>query len=144
MGTLGTPLLTPLGCGLLILLIDQWSKRAVEHRVSDRVLLLGPLLRIRFLSCRRRHYARPGARVVLALTWAVALAAAVFLHRETPWFQSLPAVAGLGAAFGGAFGNLVDILWRRRVTDFIDLGWWPVFNLADAAIVVGLAMAFLG
>jgi signal peptidase II len=50
---------------------------------------------------------------------------------------------GAGAALGGAAGNLFDILRRRSVTDFIDLGWWPVFNIADVAIVAGLALAFV-
>lgn len=46
---------------------------------------------------------------------------------------------GLGLVSGGALGNLVDRLWHGGVVDFIDLGFWPVFNLADSAIVVGTA-----
>lgn len=45
---------------------------------------------------------------------------------------------------GGAFGNLIDRIHQGHVTDFIDVGPWPVFNLADSAIVVGLiAMGWL-
>ena len=40
-------------------------------------------------------------------------------------------------------GNLFDILKSRAVRDYIDLGWWPVFNLVDVAILGGLAVAFL-
>ena len=49
----------------------------------------------------------------------------------------------LGLVLGGALGNLLDRVARGEglldgaVVDFIDFGWWPVFNLADAAIVVG-------
>jgi len=50
---------------------------------------------------------------------------------------------GLGLALGGSASNLFDILRDRHVIDFIDLGWWPVFNVADIAIVVGLVMAIL-
>jgi len=39
---------------------------------------------------------------------------------------------------GGAFGNLIDRIHQGHVTDFIHVGPWPVFNLADSAIVVGL------
>ncbi len=50
--------------------------------------------------------------------------------------------AAIGAIMGGAGGNLVDRIWRGRVTDFIDLhvaGWhWPAFNLADTAICLGV------
>ncbi len=42
-----------------------------------------------------------------------------------------------GLQLGGALGNLCDRLARGYVTDFIDFRWWPVFNVADSAIVVG-------
>lgn len=44
----------------------------------------------------------------------------------------------LGLQLGGAIGNLMDRLRLGHVVDFIDVGAWPVFNLADSAIVVGL------
>ena len=46
----------------------------------------------------------------------------------------------LGLQLGGAFGNLTDRVRLGHVTDFIDVGPWPVFNLADSSIVVGLAI----
>ena len=46
----------------------------------------------------------------------------------------------LGLQMGGAAGNLVDRLRLGHVTDFVDVGAWPIFNLADASIVVGLAL----
>lgn len=51
------------------------------------------------------------------------------------------AAAGLVVALGGATGNLLDRVRRGAVIDFIDLGWWPAFNLADVAIVTGVAVA---
>ena len=46
----------------------------------------------------------------------------------------------LGLQIGGATGNLMDRLVLKHVTDFIDVGTWPVFNLADASIVTGLVI----
>lgn len=43
----------------------------------------------------------------------------------------------LGVVLGGGLGNLVDRLPDGVVTDFLSLGWWPTFNLADVAITVG-------
>lgn len=46
-----------------------------------------------------------------------------------------------GLVLGGAFGNLGDRVFRNydgSVVDFVDFGWWPVFNVADAAIVIGV------
>jgi signal peptidase II len=70
----------------------------------------------------------------LLLVEGVVLAVLVQLG---PWFQGTGVQVALGAALGGAAGNLLDLRWRGGVVDFIELGGWPVFNLADAAIVVG-------
>ena len=55
---------------------------------------------------------------------------------------------GLGLAIGGAISNIVDRLRLGAVRDFIDVYWrdwhWPAFNVADAAIVCGLALVILG
>lgn len=44
----------------------------------------------------------------------------------------------LGMQLGGASGNLMDRIRFGHVFDFVDLTWWPVFNMADSAIVVGV------
>jgi signal peptidase II len=72
----------------------------------------------------------------------IALLCAVLLYTWGGWFHSKVALWGLGLAFSGAAGNLVDLLRREFILDFIDLGWWPVFNVADAGIVAGLVLAF--
>jgi len=46
----------------------------------------------------------------------------------------------LGLQLGGAAGNLLDRVRMGHVTDFVDVGSWPIFNVADASIVVGLAL----
>lgn len=50
----------------------------------------------------------------------------------------------LGLQFGGAMGNLLDRLRFGQVTDFIDLRFWAVFNLADIAIIAGVGLFFWG
>src|SRR5205823_12385993 len=53
----------------------------------------------------------------------------------------------LGLQLGGAIGNLIDRIRQGYVVDFVDFGyhsnWWPVFNVADSAIVVGVALLAL-
>jgi len=46
----------------------------------------------------------------------------------------------LGLVLGGTIGNLIDRLRFDGVTDFISIGWWPAFNIADSAIVVGVIL----
>ena len=61
----------------------------------------------------------------------------VYRHSRNP---SLMLRLSLGLQVGGAGGNLLDRLRLGHVTDFIDIGPWPVFNIADASIVVGIFM----
>lgn len=114
----------------------------VEVHLSDRGISWEPALRLRRVTTRRALYGRDSVRVLLVVLWITAFLSAVILHRSGEIFQGPTALFGLGTALGGAGGNLLDILRRRGVTDFIDLGWWPAFNLADAAILGGLALAF--
>ncbi|WP_370650396.1 signal peptidase II [Brevundimonas sp.] len=80
-----------------------------------------------------------GRWLLVALTGAVAAAVLT-----AAWRTRRPALAlALGAVAGGALGNIADRIRQGAVTDFIDLhvgDWrWPTFNLADTAIVCGVA-----
>lgn len=58
----------------------------------------------------------------------------------------LPGAIAIGMVLGGSVGNLVDRLVRSHggaVIDFIDLGWWPVFNVADMGISIGAVLLVL-
>ncbi len=114
----------------------------VEVHLPDRGISWEPALQLRRVTTRRILYERESVRAVLVVVWLAALVSALTVHRSGQGFQSSTALFGLGCAIGGAAGNLLDILRRRGVTDFIDLGWWPAFNLADAAILGGLVVAF--
>ena len=113
----------------------------VETHAGRSHVELGPVLRIRYVVGRKLSGSRACTPMVLASIWLIALLSALALQRSGAWFQSQFAIAALGVAFGGAASNLLDLMRRRHVVDFIDLGWWPVFNLADVAIVGGLALA---
>ncbi|MDA8096593.1 MAG: signal peptidase II [Desulforudis sp.] len=74
--------------------------------------------------------------LLLAVT-LLTVVAIIILHRSI-----IRSGMGLPVAFllGGAIGNMVDRLRLGAVIDFIDLGFWPVFNVADIAIVVGITL----
>jgi signal peptidase II len=82
-------------------------------------------------------FPRQGSFFILVAV--VVVAAIVFFQHRLPvngWLIRLT----LGLQLGGAAGNLVDRLHYGSVIDFIDIGFWPIFNLADLAIVVGVAV----
>lgn len=74
----------------------------------------------------------------------VAVIVSLYIIVAGPRFASgLWAQVTLGAILGGAIANAVDRFVQGYVVDFIDLHRWPVFNLADSAIVVGIIVAVL-
>lgn len=132
---------------LLVLTADVVSKVLVVARLEGRppVRLLGGAL---LLNVGRNPGAAfsfaEGATVLFTL---VAVAVAVVILRTATRLGSTGWAVSLGLLLGGAVGNLVDRLLRSpgvgrgAVVDFIDLRVWPVFNLADSAIVVGGLLA---
>ena len=70
----------------------------------------------------------------------VLLLYAFFLYRRLPFLNSALSEVALGLILGGTIGNLIDRLRLGYVTDFIDFHFWPAFNVADSAIVVGALM----
>jgi signal peptidase II len=66
-----------------------------------------------------------------------------FVCRRFPLVNNMLSRAALGAVLGGTVGNLIDRLNFGYVTDFIGVGIWPPFNVADASITVG-AVVFVG
>lgn len=130
------------GFAALFFLLDQSSKRTAPSKTVRLGACCTRFIKFRCVKNQNHLYRKVSVQVALAALWFLALTSAMLLRRHGVFFQSPVAMAGLGCALGGAAGNLLDILRRKCVVDFIDLGWWPVFNMADLSIVVGLALAF--
>lgn len=81
----------------------------------------------------------PNQTMLITMASLVGIAILLFILRK----EDIPGVwlrSSLGLQLGGASGNLVDRITRGRVTDFIDVGAWPIFNIADSSIMVGLSI----
>ena len=114
-----------------LLVLDQTTKRLVRTRLAEgQAFPLGPFRIRRLTNVRRR-----GGWGWLASVAIVSL----ILVEISPLFQGRAARVGLGLALGGALGNVVDGR-RGGVLDFVDLRVWPIFNVADAGIVLGVGM----
>ncbi len=74
---------------------------------------------------------------------AVIAVVVIVLYSHHKMAQSMLVKVSLGMILGGSIGNLIDRIRFGAVTDFIDVGAWPVFNLADSAIDVGVVLLII-
>jgi signal peptidase II len=109
---------------VVVVVIDQASKAVVIDRPGVQ----------RNASFR---ISSPAATVVFA-----ALVAVTILLVMLP--LPLPTAAGLGLTVGGVAGNLRDRQRRGAVIDFVRIGPWPAFNVADVGLVAGLVLVLVG
>jgi signal peptidase II len=138
------PWLLALLTAVLVLVADQLSKHLVNSSIvrgEERGVLPG----VELVNTRNRGVAfgfLPGDQVLVTILIGVALALLlVYFARHT----DLPLIwLPTGLLLGGALGNILDRLRHGSVTDFVKLPLgWPPFNLADAAITIGIVSLFL-
>lgn len=135
------------GMAAAVIAADQLSKSWAVRALSDgrRIPLIGETLDLRLVL-------NPGSAFGLfqQATILVAAASALITAAVIVWLLRDPrAPAVLGLVVGGGIGNLIDRVIRPpgggegHVVDFIYLSFWPTFNLADAAISVGVVFLLL-
>lgn len=131
---------------LIVLVMDQGSKHwVVNHfQPGESVPLLGQFV---FLTYVRN----PGAAFGLfayKTHFFIIISIIMIILTVIAAYQIPPNLAklrfGLAIMLGGVAGNLFDRLQSGYVVDFIDLRFWPVFNIADMGIVVGVLMLAIG
>jgi signal peptidase II len=134
---------------VLVFALDIISKAIVVAELTDRppVRLLGGLLTLRVTRNSGAAFSiGTGMTIIFTL---IAAGVVVAILRTARRLRSLPWAISLGLLLGGATGNLIDRLLRApaplrgHVVDWIELPHWPVFNVADSAIVCGGVLAVL-
>lgn len=132
-------------CGLVVVL-DQAAKALVERNLvpGEEVAVLGPIeLTLSHNSGVAFGLASGGGTRLVLLT-VLALVVIGFLFWRDPARPGMWVAVGLLA--GGALGNLADRVRADAVTDYVQIGSWPAFNLADVAVTAGvvvLALSYL-
>ncbi len=135
-----------IGVTLIWLALDQATKVLAVATLEGRGVVdagLGGLLEWQLVRNTDAAFGIPGFTGMFVLVSVVVLAV---VARALPRTDRLSLAAAYGLVTGGALGNLTDRLLRHPgfpdggVVDFIKVGWWPKFNLADVGIVVGAAL----
>jgi len=125
----------------LVVALDQASKHLVRANLAlgESVPEEGPL-RITYVTNTGAAFGiLQGQTLFLMVTTFFGLAAILLYYLYPPMEHGVLRLA-LGLQLGGAVGNLADRVRLGKVTDFIDVGPWPAFNVADSSIVVGVAI----
>lgn len=137
-----------LGIAALVVALDQASKHWALQALDDGPIDLVGSLRLKLTFNDSAAFSLGGGRTTLIALVGVVVSA-VIVRMGLQAERRLWAL-GLGVVLGGALGNLVDRALRSgegilggHVVDFIDVQWWPVFNVADSALWVGIGLLLL-
>ncbi|WP_019554165.1 signal peptidase II [Propionispira raffinosivorans] len=127
---------------LVIILVDQFSKFYIQSMMN-----LGMSIPVIPHIFHITYILNPGAafgilenqRIFFILIGVFILLAAMFFYPRLRQ-EKFPLKAGSALLLGGAVGNLIDRIQTGYVVDFFDFRIWPIFNIADIAIVCGVGL----
>lgn len=126
----------------LILSIDQATKAWVRSAFSpgESIPVIANILHLTYVRNPGAAFGIFQGKLWLLIIASVIMVGAVLFYARAaagaePWLR-----IGYSLALGGALGNLIDRVRFGWVTDFVDLRFWPVFNVADSAIFVGVCI----
>jgi signal peptidase II len=139
-----------LALAILVVLLDQATKRLAEDRLektgvrSVPLPVVGDFLRFTYVENRGAAFGLlQDQTVFFVVVGVVVIGVIAASYRYLPR-SGFRLHLALGLQLGGAIGNLIDRVRQGYVVDFVDFGyhsnWWPVFNVADSAIVIGVAL----
>ena len=140
----GTAVLWAFSVALLVFLLDQGLKSVVEGsmRLGESIELVPGVLSLTYIKNDGGAFGILGGSQLLLLAGS-AVAIAVVLWMLLSGAGSKLTTLGCGLILGGAAGNLLDRLTAGEVTDYVHFSFWYIFNAADAAITVGVALLLI-
>lgn len=137
---------TPATVAGAIIIADQLSKLWVVQMLGPETMtrfipIIGDTVRIAYSHNTGIAFSMlQGMPEVLTVVALVIVAGAIYFYAtQLPNHRRMIQVI-MGLILGGAFGNIIDRVRLGYVVDFISVGWFPIFNVADSAISVGAAL----
>ncbi len=138
------------GIALVILVLDQWTKTLVRNGLAFGESWapwewLMPYARIVHWNNTGVAFGMfQGYGMIFTVIALIVAAVIVYYYPRVP-VEEWPLRIAMGMQLGGALGNLIDRVTNDgQVTDFISVGNFAVFNIADASISVGVAVLLIG
>jgi signal peptidase II len=140
---------TLLGIAGAVIALDQWSKFLVRSKLAfgeswSPFEWLSPYARIVHWNNTGAAFGIfPQGSMIFTVVAIVVSLAIIYYYPQVPKSE-IPLRLALGLQLGGAVGNLISRLAVGAVTDFISVGTFPVFNVADSSISIGVAVLLVG
>ena len=136
---------------LLVVALDQWTKWLVRINIPAGETWLPESLQWLSPYARIVHWYNTGAAfgifkeggMVFTVLAFIVIGAIIYYYPQVER-SDWPLRLAMSMQLGGAIGNLIDRLTLGQVTDFISVGTFPVFNIADASISLGCVVLLLG
>ena len=127
------------------LVIDQLTKIVLTWTVQPghSVPVVSPILQLTYVQNTGAAFGLLKGQQLLFVLLSLVVIAAIIWELATKGSRVATVTWGCGLVLGGAIGNLIDRLRVGYVIDFLDLRVWPVFNVADSAITIGVALLIL-
>jgi signal peptidase II len=121
-----------------VLALDQWTKHIVATTFGpgESRIAIPHLLYWTYVQNHAGAFGMFGTSPWLLVTMAIVVLGLFWYAFRDLAARSLLVRVAFGGIVGGAVGNVVDRFHYQYVVDFIDLRWWPVFNVADSCITV--------
>jgi signal peptidase II len=134
------------GAAAAVVMLDQAAKAAVRSsmEIGEKWPDWDLPFRIRYVTNSGAAFGILQDQTAFLVIMACVGLAAIYLYYRNPPFDHWIAPAAIGMMLGGAIGNLIDRVRLGEVTDFVDFDRFPAFNVADAAINVGVAAVIIG
>lgn len=130
---------------VVVLLLDQISKQIIQSRLTpgETLPVLREILSLTLVTNTRGAFGIVGWPPVVFVICTAILVILLTLYSRRVKGNHLSVLLSLGLISGGACGNAADRIMLGYVVDFIDVHVWPVFNVADMAISVGVGWLIL-
>ncbi len=132
---------------IAIVSLDQVAKALLtpylESQSGWQVWLVEPIVKLRLVHNSGFVFGMLSGRAapwLVSLVVIVAIVAILYVFTREIQSPTLSTRIVFGLIFGGALGNLIDRSRLGYVVDYVDLGWWPVFNIADASINISIVI----
>jgi signal peptidase II len=125
-----------------LLAVDQLSKFLIQKFLPIKLVLIENILWLTYVENFGAGFGILQGQSFYLGIFSIIVSVALLIYMFKNKLSSLENTA-IALIIAGGLGNAIDRLVFGYVVDFIDLGWWPVFNIADSALVIGVFLLVL-